>query len=172
VAQEIVDLKKYDVRRDGMVIELDRGKEDAVVNAVPAQLRQVILNLVTNAQEAMRGAAGSRGIRLTVRAELDASVLEVHDRGPGIPPAAESRLFQPYYTTKPNGTGLGLAISAGIAREFGGTLTARNRPDGGAVFQLRLPRVGAPAATPIEPPPASGIVHASNDAKGPRETPE
>ena len=152
VAQQIVDLKKYDVRRDGMTIELDRGEEDAVVNAVPAQLRQIILNLVTNAQEAMQGSANPRVIRLAVRAELDASLLEVYDQGPGIPPGAEAQLFQPYYTTKPGGTGLGLAISAGIAREFGGTLTARNSVGGGAVFQLRLPRVGAPTVIAIEPP--------------------
>jgi len=152
LAQQIVELKKYDVRRDGATIELERGEEDVLAIAVPAKLRQVILNLVTNAQEAMRETEGPRVIWLLVRAELDASLLEVFDTGPGIPPAALPNLFQPFYTTKASGTGLGLAISAGIAREFGGTLTAQNSPGGGAVFRLRLPRVGAPRVIVIDPP--------------------
>jgi signal transduction histidine kinase len=107
-----------------------------------------------------------------VRVEAGVSILEVADRGPGIPPGSESRLFQPYYTTKPGGTGLGLAISAGIAREFGGTLTASNRDGGGALFQLRLPRVGAPTLTPIEADRPRAAVHATDDAAGARESRE
>jgi signal transduction histidine kinase len=66
-------------------------------------------------------------------------MVEVTDTGPGIDPALESRLFIPFATTKPKGTGLGLSIARRVAREHGGTLTARNRPGGGACFSLVLP---------------------------------
>ncbi len=69
------------------------------------------------------------------------AVLEVRDTGPGIPTDVLPRLFQPFFTTKPSGTGLGLAISLGIIQGFGGELTADNRPEGGAVFCVRLPIV-------------------------------
>jgi C4-dicarboxylate-specific signal transduction histidine kinase len=65
----------------------------------------------------------------------------VADRGAGVDPGALPHLFEPFFTTKPlgEGTGLGLAVAHGIVAEHGGTLTAENRPEGGAVFTLRLP---------------------------------
>ena len=75
-------------------------------------------------------------------------MLEVHDSGPGIPPAALNRLFEPFYTTKPGGAGLGLAISAGIVEAFGGKLTADNRRRTGAIFRLELP-AAPPEDVPI-----------------------
>jgi C4-dicarboxylate-specific signal transduction histidine kinase len=88
-------------------------------------------------------------------------LVEVRDSGPGIPAAVLPHLFEPFYTTKADGTGLGLAISADILRNLGGDLTARNAPEGGAIFRMSLPiaRIGrssaertAPAA-PLTPPP-------------------
>jgi C4-dicarboxylate-specific signal transduction histidine kinase len=66
----------------------------------------------------------------------------VEDSGPGLDPAAAGRLFEPFYTTKPDGLGMGLAISRTIAEAHGGALTAANGPGGGAVFMLRLPAAG------------------------------
>lgn len=68
--------------------------------------------------------------------------VEIADNGPGLPPERMAHLFEPFYTTKVPGVGLGLglAISAGIMRDFGGSLTARNGEDRGAVFTLTLPR--------------------------------
>jgi two-component system NtrC family sensor kinase len=67
------------------------------------------------------------------------AALTVDDEGPGIPPEALPRIFEPFFTTKPEGTGLGLSISQRIAQALGGSLTAENRPGGGARFTLLLP---------------------------------
>jgi two-component system, NtrC family, sensor kinase len=116
------------------------------------ELQQVLLNLVINAIEAM-----PQGGRLVLRtsdwgAEGAASgvLLEVQDSGPGLPPEAGERLFQPFVTTKTEGTGLGLWISQGLVERYGASIEAANAPGGGAVFRLRLltePQVPqAPAA--------------------------
>jgi C4-dicarboxylate-specific signal transduction histidine kinase len=67
--------------------------------------------------------------------------IRVHDTGPGLPDPVLARLFEPFFTTRNagGGLGLGLAISAGIVRDFGGTLTGANGPDGGAVFTVEIP---------------------------------
>jgi C4-dicarboxylate-specific signal transduction histidine kinase len=118
---------------------------------VPFQLQQVVLNLVTNAQQALQNHPHPRDIELVGFQDGAQVVIEVRDNGPGISPAALPRLFEPFYTTKAAGTGLGLAISATIVQEHGGRLTADNRPDGGAVFRLTLP---AAELVTSRPPPA------------------
>ena len=81
----------------------------------------------------------SRAITIAGAVDAGRAVVAVLDNGPGIAAEALPRIFEPFYTTKASGTGLGLAISAGIVREFGGELTATNRPGGGAVFRLAFP---------------------------------
>ncbi len=140
VARRIADLKGYDLHREGITIQVDFPPGfPRVTGGSPFKLQQVLLNLVTNAQEALREATGPRAIALVGLTEEGSAVLEVRDTGPGISEEVRPRLFKPFSTTKPSGTGLGLAISAGIVQEFGGVLTADNRPEGGAVFRLRLP---------------------------------
>ncbi len=104
------------------------------------QLQQVVTNLVQNAIDAMGEGSAPR---LAVRAGLADGFAEVafHDSGPGMSDEVLNRLFDPFVTTKPvgEGTGLGLSISYGIVERHGGRLSARNHPDGGAEFLLRLP---------------------------------
>ena len=109
-------------------------------------LQQVVLNLLTNARDAMAGrgeivveTSHQPGDPETVR-------LRVKDTGPGIPPEALPRIFEPFFTTKSNGTGLGLAISYGIVREHHGTVDVESRPDEGTTFILTLPVTGTRAA--------------------------
>jgi two-component system sensor histidine kinase HupT/HoxJ len=106
------------------------------------QLQQVLMNLLQNACDAASGTGGA-GSAVWITVECDAASVRVRlrDNGPGIPPEHMSRIFEPFYTTKPvgKGTGLGLSISYGIVEQHAGRLSARNHPDGGAEFMLELP---------------------------------
>jgi len=107
----------------------------AVADVDSGQIRQLLLNLLLNALDAQ-----SRGghIDTSVTAD-DGWTIRVRDHGPGIPPDLLPTVFDPFVTEKETGTGLGLTISARIAADHGGCLAARNVPDGGAEFVLRLP---------------------------------
>jgi signal transduction histidine kinase len=78
-------------------------------------------------------------VRIAASRSDGGALLAVEDRGPGIPPQARERIFDPYFTTRPEGTGLGLAIVKKIVLQHGGTVEAGNRPGGGARFAIRFP---------------------------------
>jgi two-component system sensor histidine kinase HydH len=105
--------------------------------ADPRQLRQVVMNLVLNALDAM-----PEGGTLCVRAEASADgvCLTVADTGTGILPAIRPRLFEPFATDKETGLGLGLVVSKRIVEDHGGSITGTNRSEGGAEFRVQLPR--------------------------------
>ncbi|MBI1852688.1 MAG: GAF domain-containing protein [Planctomycetes bacterium] len=115
---------------------------DATMNCVsgdPAQLRQVLLNLLQNAVEAIT-ATGTDGIvRVVTRREPEKVRLEIHDTGPGIPPETMAKILEPFHSTKPRGTGLGLAISAQILEDHGGSLIVQSDPGGGTRAVATLP---------------------------------
>jgi len=138
VAQRVADLKGFDLGRDGITLALDVPDTLPPVLGAPFQLQQVLLNLVANAQDALREESGPRDIEVRARAAAGEVTLEVRDSGPGIPLDVLPHVFEPFYTTKSSGTGLGLAISAGIVERLGGRLSAASDPTG-AVFRLTLP---------------------------------
>lgn len=111
----------------------------APVSADPTGIRQVVLNLVQNAVQAMAKADGPRRLTLRTRAAERWMRLEVADTGPGIP--AVPRVFDAFFTTKPaaEGTGLGLWVSAEVIRAHEGRIWAESRPEGGASFFVELP---------------------------------
>lgn len=113
--------------------------ESLWLRAEVGPLSQVLVNLLINAAQAM----GGKG-QVTVRAGEDGAVgqIVVEDEGPGLPADLLPRLFEPFFTTKPagKGTGLGLAVSRHLLAQFEGTLEAGNRPTGGAVFTITLPK--------------------------------
>jgi signal transduction histidine kinase len=116
------------------------------IQADPDQLKQVLINLVQNAADSIKGQGT---ITLRARAdrqrlagrETDVAILEVADTGKGIPPEVEKRLFDPFFTTKDSGTGLGLSIAARIVREHGGALQYRTQLNVGTTFGIVLPRL-------------------------------
>ncbi|MFQ8430746.1 sensor histidine kinase [Amaricoccus sp. W119] len=112
--------------------------EPVMVRADPLRIEQIIVNLLRNALDAVKGRDDKRVKVFLVQGEM--ILLSVEDNGDGL--KDPGKLFEPFYTTKKpgEGLGLGLAISAGFANELGGRLVARNAPDGGAVFELLLPR--------------------------------
>ena len=102
-------------------------------------LQQVLMNLLTNARDAL-GAGGEISIETGIApGEVKAVKLVVRDTGTGIPPDVLPRIFDPFFTTKPSGTGLGLSVSYGIVRDHKGTLEVESRPGEGTTFILTLP---------------------------------
>jgi two-component system C4-dicarboxylate transport sensor histidine kinase DctB len=120
--------------------DCERGR--VLVWCDPVRLEQVLVNLMSNAVDAMAGSA-ERTLTLHAEAAAEANgvVIRVADSGAGLPPDTPSRIFEPFFTTKPpgEGLGLGLAISRDIIHDFGGSLSARNRCEGGAEFLITLP---------------------------------
>jgi two-component system NtrC family sensor kinase len=109
-------------------------------------LQQVVLNLLTNAREAMP-AGGEVRIATGVDPERPGRLrLVVADTGPGIPAADLPHLFEPFYTTKPSGTGLGLAVSYGIVQDHQGTIDVDSTPGHGATFVLSFPALDRAAS--------------------------
>ena len=143
VVREVLDIVTYPLRMDGVDVVLDLDPDLPVLIGDPHQLHQVVLNLVTNAQDAMRGTDGPR--MMVVSSSFDKGArrvrLEVSDTGPGIPAAVRSRLFEPFFTTKPQGqgTGLGLSLCQGIVENHGGTIEAESEEGKGALFRVELP---------------------------------
>jgi len=134
-------------RIDGERIEIEVPAEKTRVLADPVRLQQTLVNLIGNALDAL---ADTEAPCLRFVAELRGAqvALQVIDSGPGITEEALDHVFDPFYTTKDpgQGLGLGLSISYNILRDLGGSLSARNRPEGGACFTLTLPK-----AEPLQP---------------------
>lgn len=139
IVRQTLELKGYDLRRDDITVQVRFTDDFPVVLGVSSQFQQVLLNLVTNAQHALRAHPPPRSIEITGMAAGPRAVIEVLDSGPGIPGDVLPRVFEPFFTTKTDGMGLGLAISAAIVRDHGGEMQAENRPQGGAVFRIHLP---------------------------------
>lgn len=121
------------------------------VNGPASDLRQVFLNLLLNAADAVRGLGE---IQIDADVEDRAVVVRVSDNGIGIAPAQLERIFEPFFTTKgPRGSGLGLSTAREIMASIGGSISAANRPQGGAVFRLRFPtgELRTEAAAPLRP---------------------
>ena len=132
------------------------------VDGDPAQIEQVVMNLITNASDAMSETGGvidlETSVQSVTRSGLDATLLgstlepgeyiclEVRDQGIGLAPDTMARMFDPFFTTKVSGRGLGLASVQGIVRSHGGTLSVASVPDEGTTFQILLPPVQGPTS--------------------------
>jgi signal transduction histidine kinase len=155
VAEELAHLVREEARRAGIVVEtrMSHGCPCAVID--PHQIKQAALNLVRNATQAMPG-----GGRLTISTEVrsdGAVAMHVEDTGPGIPEELRCRIFEPFFTSKPQGTGLGLPLAAHIVRDHGGEIDFGPAPGGGTRFTIKLPpsraESGPCACSPLQPGP-------------------
>ena len=135
----------YESSRPALQIDLASGLP--AVSGDPAKLRQVIHNLLQNAEYAV---AESPSPRILVRSEAveKGARLSIQDNGPGFPESLMARVFEPYVTTKAKGTGLGLAIVKKIVEELNGTIAITNPVGGGALVTITLPRMESRAAEP------------------------
>ncbi len=141
VVERTLNLHAYSLRKNNITV--DFLKETGVPYALgdPHQLMQVFLNLILNAEHAIRDVRDKGTLRIRL-GRGDGSVwVSFHDDGPGIPKEILSNIFDPFYTTRRpgRGTGLGLSICKSVLKEHSGTVEAANAPDGGAVFTVTLP---------------------------------
>jgi two-component system sensor kinase FixL len=141
VVEELRALLEVDARVFASRIDFELGDPLPKIAGNPAQLQQLILNLVRNAFEALaESPAGTREVNLTTALADDGCIeLAVRDTGPGFPEEISNRLFHPFATTKKSGTGLGLAISRTIAVQHGGIIGTRPVSPRGACVFIRLP---------------------------------
>ena len=140
VTSSAIHIIHGEAERRGITLTSNQLPGELPVRADKVHVQQVILNLATNAMDAMLEAVPA-GRTLTFATGLanEKVELRVSDTGDGIPAERLIRIFEPFYTTKQAGTGLGLSIARAIVETYGGTICADNRPEGGAVFRMILP---------------------------------
>jgi signal transduction histidine kinase len=139
VTREVSTLMTPQARLARVTLEAETPAGPALLRADPDMIKQVVLNLVTNAMEAMSD--GGR-LRIAVRGTVDAVTLEITDSGPGIPPDLRDKVFQLYFTTKPRGSGIGLAMTYRAVQLHNGTITFTSEEGQGTTFYLQFPVVG------------------------------
>jgi two-component system, NtrC family, sensor kinase len=157
VVNDVVAFARLEIEAAGCSVDLYVAPKLPPALFDEAQLRQALLNLLRNAREAMPGGGP---IDVRVAAEGMSVIVDVDDRGGGVPEAIRARVFDPFFSTKGEGTGLGLAITRHIVESHGGTVTCRPREGGGTRFRVALPI--APAKSVWTAAPSSG----ADDAAG------
>lgn len=166
IIERTLALRSYELRVEDIAVECDLAPRLPSTIADPYQLQQVILNLLVNAEQALLESRGHGHVWIRTRhmiegvgtAMRDHILLEVADDGPGIPPEIASRIFDPFFTSKPTGvgTGLGLSIVYGIVHQHGGEVAFENQPGGGARFKVDLPVIETTAGSRTDDmPPAN-----------------
>ena len=179
IVQQSLALMAPRVRESGTEVIAHLSPEPAPLLADPSQLKQLIVNLVINAVDAMEG-CHVRRLTVRVAASPEATSLIIEDTGAGIAPEHLSRIFDPFFTTKsPNrGTGLGLGVCAAIARQHDGDIAVESTPGIGTVFTVQIPvtrHVAAPAirrssalpsATEAAPQRGTALLIDDNDSVG------
>jgi signal transduction histidine kinase len=148
VIGEIISLLRSEAGRHAISIHTELGPELPHVMADRVQLQQVFMNLVRNGIDAINEAdmAGDLTIKSQMNA-VDQLLISIRDTGIGLPPEQADKVFDAFFTTKPQGTGMGLSISRSIIESHGGRLWATGNPDRGTTFQFTLPI--EPAATAV-----------------------
>jgi C4-dicarboxylate-specific signal transduction histidine kinase len=141
VIQETISLVNSDFIISNISLTLDLSADLLHVMGDRIQLQQVILNLILNGFEAMRGVeSDSRELIVRTRYDsLSTVILEVQDSGIGIDAGKLEKVFDPFFTTKPDGLGMGLSINRSIIEAHGGRMWATRNPAGGAIFSFNLP---------------------------------
>jgi two-component system, NtrC family, sensor kinase len=159
VAARTALLIMYELQLHGIELESAAGPHPVVVLGDRHELQQVLLNLVTNAVQAVSALEQGRvrKIKLEITRQNGDAVLRVRDTGPGVPPHLIPHLFTPFFTTKSpgQGTGLGLSLSYGLVKAHGGELVYEAPAEGGAEFRVTLPVHDTPGPLPADEPEPS-----------------
>jgi PAS domain S-box-containing protein len=146
LVQRTLHLHAYSLRKNNITVDFLPEPSLPVVNGDSHQLMQIFLNLILNAEQAMREARDLGTLRIRLEKAGKAVAVTFQDDGPGIAAEVLPNIFDPFYTTKRpgRGTGLGLSICKAILREHGGEIEASSGPGGGAVFKVTLPLPDSP----------------------------
>jgi two-component system NtrC family sensor kinase len=171
VVDDTLDLRRYALRNENIEVETSLDAMLPLTWADPHQLQQVVLNLVSNAEQALIAwpDAPARRISVATSCRGDTLTIRVADSGPGIAPEHVNRIFNPFFTTKPvgEGTGLGLSISDGIVREHGGRIRVESQLGRGATFLVELPLVPPPDGDveqmPVVETPPARVLYVDHD---------
>lgn len=149
VVERTLNLHSYSLRKNNITVDFVREPGLPYVQGDPHQLMQIFLNLILNAEQAIREARDRGTLRIRLGSSGQSVSASFLDDGPGIPAEILGSIFDPFYTTKRpgRGTGLGLSICKSVVKEHNGTVEAANVPGGGAVFTVTLP-VAASGAPP------------------------
>ena len=149
LVQRTVQMQSYPLRKSNITVDFLPEAAIPAVVADPNQLMQVFLNLLLNAEQAIRESREKGTIRVRIGRNPDSVWIVFQDDGPGIAPENLAHIFDPFFTTKRpgRGTGLGLSICKTVLREHGGNIDVSSAPGGGAVFTITLP-VGTAAESP------------------------
>ncbi|MBS3905422.1 MAG: response regulator [Syntrophaceae bacterium] len=141
ILRSTVALKSYDSKANNVAVVEDFQADLPRTMADPQQLQQVFLNLLTNAEYAMKEAHGRGRLEIQTRSNLERTLLRLSfkDDGSGISEENLSNLFEPFFTTKETGTGLGLSVSYRIVQEHEGTISVKSRLGEGTIFTVELP---------------------------------
>ncbi len=136
--RETISFLESEAQSNNITLNLLLDEHLPTLKTDGSQVQQVLLNLIENSLDAI-GADGQ--IDITTSKAAGAVLIQIGDNGPGIRPEVLQRIWEPFFTTKElgKGTGLGLSICSDIVHKIGGTITAENRPEGGALFTIRLP---------------------------------
>jgi PAS domain S-box-containing protein len=141
IVERTLNLHSYSLRKNNITVDFIREAGLPYVQGDPHQLMQIFLNLILNAEQAIREARDKGTLRIRMGATGQSVWASFLDDGPGIPAEILASIFDPFYTTKRpgRGTGLGLSICKSVMKEHNGTVEAANVPGGGAVFTVTLP---------------------------------
>jgi len=148
IVERTLNLHAYSLRKNSITVDFLREPGQPYVQGDPHQLMQVFLNLILNAEQAIRETRDRGTLRIRLGNTGESVWASFHDDGPGIPGDILASIFDPFYTTKRpgRGTGLGLSICKAVMKEHNGTIEAANAPGGGAVFTVTL-RAAASSST-------------------------
>jgi C4-dicarboxylate-specific signal transduction histidine kinase len=140
VIQETMALLRDEALRQNVAVRAELADSLPQIVGDRVQLQQVMMNLIVNSIEAMKGVDGIREMIIrSQRAENEQLLVSISDTGVGLPPHLAEQIFDPFFTTKPHGTGMGLRISRSIIESHGGRLWAVSSSGRGATFQFNLP---------------------------------
>jgi len=148
---DLASIMRAEAKRRGVTLDIRPAPGSVTIMGDPIQIQQVLINLVLNAMDAVADESGARrAVEVSVAGGEHGAVLAVRDRGRGIAPEHRDKVFESFFSTKPNGMGLGLSITRTIVEAHGGRIRAESGPDDdGTVFLVDLPCARSTGAAPV-----------------------